>query len=126
MCALFLLSVNGVGAVSRRVVWATATANGRNCAAACRGFNGGSNKPYVALNVGSKYAPAFLCRASVRPCPRQSCWPILQKFLALSMPPSVPPLSCSSVPECCPISQTGPVVRRQQAGGLQHQQQGQG
>jgi hypothetical protein len=46
------------------VVWATATAGGRNCAAACRGFNGGSNKPLVALNVGSKYSPAFLCRAT--------------------------------------------------------------
>lgn len=49
--------------MAHRVVWTPATSGGRNCAAACRGFAGGTNKPYVAINVGSGYTPYFLCRA---------------------------------------------------------------
>ena len=52
-------------AVARKVIWATATAGGRNCAAACRGFNGRSNEPFKAINTGSGSTPSFLCRASV-------------------------------------------------------------
>lgn len=49
--------------MSGKIVWASARAGGRNCAAACRGFNGGRNRPLKAVAVGVSSAPSFLCRA---------------------------------------------------------------
>jgi len=48
--------------VAGRVVWALASAGGRTCPAACRGYNGARSAALVAVNAGNSRNPSYLCR----------------------------------------------------------------
>lgn len=54
--AAFCAANNGI------IVWALATAGGRDCPLACRGYNGAVKAALVAVNGGSSSAPSYLCR----------------------------------------------------------------
>lgn len=50
------------GGNNGRIIWALATAGGRSCPAACRGYNGATSAALVAINGGVSSQPSYLCR----------------------------------------------------------------